>query len=426
MSATAPSLRLVRHVLARLGETGQPPERGVELVDVGNGRRLAVLEREYLRPIAEDGRGSTFKLVQASYGGGKTHFLLCLRERSWALGFATAIVGLSPDACPFDNPAKVWQAVARELSLPPTDPESLPPRGIESVLSSLLQVRRDRDGDLATRAWIRNELRRLPMDAPGLRAAVVGWLRAQLDEDDANQDLLGAWLRGEVVRPAEVRGLGVRESIDKSTGLRMLRGLCQLLQAMGVPGLLLGFDELDRNLSLPPRRRAAVADNLRQIVDLCGTGALPGLVCVYAVPPEFMRDVVQEYPALQQRLEAPAALSPSSPQAAVIDLERSELPAGEVLVRIGQRILDLVQLAHGARLDSRLQRHNLGLLSHEIMSGSFDMAHRRAFVKGAVDMLLSQLEDEHPLDQDAARQLGGGGGKLVLIQGGEPDPFDNF
>lgn len=426
-----PSLTLARHVLDRLGQTGQPPERGLELIDVGNGRRLAVLEREYLEPIALHGRGSTFKLVQAAYGGGKTHFLLCVRERAWRHGFCTALVGLSPDECPFDHPARIWAAVARELSLPPQDDRLQVPRGIEAVLGALIDQRRQADGDEALREWLVRGLRRHPTDAPALRAALVAWCRAELDGELATQDLVGAWLRGEEVKTAEVRHLGIRTRIDRSTGFRMLRGLCQLLQAWGVPGLYLGFDELDRNLSLPPRRRAAVADNLRQIVDLCGTGALPGLVCLYAVPPEFQRDVVQEYPALQQRLEAPSALSRQSPQAAVIDLDRSELPPAEVLLRIGKKVLSLFQLVHGRALDRRLQEHNLGLLAHEVLAGSFDIAHRRAFVKGAVDLLHHQLDEQHPVDSGQARQLGGGGGELVVLplrgeRVAEPDPFADF
>ena len=420
-----PSAALARHVLDRMGQTGQPPERGVELVDVGNGRRLAILEREYLAPIAAARSGSTFKLVQAPYGGGKTHFLLCVRERAWRHGFASALVGLSPDACPFDDPGRIWQAVARELCLAPVDAETVPGRGIETVLAQLVDQRRAAVGDAALRGWLRRDLRRLPTDAPALRAAVVAWCRAELDEDDSALDLAGAWLRGEVVKLGEVRHLGIRASIDRSSGLRMLRGLCQLLQAFGVPGLFLGFDELDRNLSLPTRRRAMVADNLRQIVDLCGTGALPGLVCLYAVPPEFLRDVVQEYPALQQRLEAPAALSRQSPQAALIDLDRSELPPAEVLRRIGLRILALFQQVQGRRLDRRLQEHNLGLLAHEVMAGSFDLAHRRAFVKAAVDLLHRQLEDEAPLGEAGARELSQGG-EVVQLHDHAPDPFASF
>jgi hypothetical protein len=78
--------RLARHILMRLGETGQPPERGALEINVGTDHHLEALRREYLVPMRESGLNSTFKLVQAPFGGGKTQFLHCLREVAWQEG----------------------------------------------------------------------------------------------------------------------------------------------------------------------------------------------------------------------------------------------------------------------------------------------------------------------------------------------------
>jgi len=427
MSESPPSVAFARDILQRLGEVGQPPDRGVELVNVGNERTLRVLDEAYLAPIAQTGRGSAFKLVQAHYGGGKTHFLLCVRERAWRQGFAVSLVGLSPDDCPFDDPLKVWQAVAREVALSPDGPEASPVRGIEALLERVLVPRLEREGP-AVHQQLAALMRRASADMPALGASMRVWLKA-VDEGDLDKEQLAmAWLRGESVTIQEIRPLGIRELPARHNGLRLLRAFAGVLRALGVSGLLLCFDELDRNLSLTPRRRRAVADNLRQLVDLCGRGSLPGLVCLYAVPPEFMRSVVAEYPALQQRLEAPAPLSRRSPQSAVIDLERSELPPEVVLQRIGERILGLFARAH-SRLDSRLQKANLEVLAREITGASFDTAHRRAFVKAAVDLFFRQAEDQQALDEEQVRELAGEGGQLLVFPGraaAEPDPFDDF
>jgi hypothetical protein len=406
-----------------VGEGGQPPEVGIEYLNVGNESLLGVLDREYLDPIASAGRGSSFKLVQAYFGGGKTHFLFCTRQRAWARGLAAAVVGLSPEECPFDDPVRIYQAVAREICWPPHDPAVPPARGIEHALRAALDERREALGAEALGTWIAEELRRIPVDAPSYLAAVRAFARAWLAEDTGDEDLAAAWLRGEAVAPHEVRHLGIREVLGKDNGFRMLRSLCQLLQGIGAPGLLLCFDELDRNLSLPPRRRRAVADNLRQLIDLCGREALPGLLCLYAVPPEFMRHVVSEYPALQQRLEGPATLSERSPQAAVIDLERLDVPADELLARIGIRLLDLFQAAHGP-LDAALQERNLRGLADEVLAGSFEVAHRRAYVKAAVDLLHQQAQEQKAVGASELRRLAGRGGELVALPGG--DGFEEF
>jgi hypothetical protein len=272
---------------------------------------------------------------------------------------------------------------------------------------------------------VEGTLRRLPVDAPSYRAAVVAYFKATLAGSADGAELALAWLRGEPLSDEEARPLGIRERMGRDNGLRMLRSLCQVLQGLGVPGLLLSFDELDRNLSLTPKRRTAVADNLRQIIDLCGREALPGLLFLYAVPPEFMRTVVAEYPALQQRLEGPSSLTERSPQAAVIDLERLDLPASEVLVRIGQRLLQLFEIGRGARFDRDLQTRNLRALADEVLAGSFEVAHRRAYVKAAVDLLHGQALEPRPIGEEQLRGLVGTGGKLVLLRGGA-DPFDDL
>ncbi|MFH1469885.1 MAG: BREX system ATP-binding domain-containing protein [Pseudomonadota bacterium] len=415
---------LARAILARVGEIGQPPDLGIEYLNAGNESILGVLEHEYIAPMAEARRGSSFKLVQAYFGGGKTHFLYAVRSLAWRYGFASAVVGLSPEECPFDDPVRIYRAVAAEISWPPQGSGSLPARGIEAALRVALEERVEQAGAEAVEAWINTELRRTSLDSPSFRAAVVGYLRALLCGEPAQEDLLGAFLRGDDLSLAELRPLGVREQLSRESGFRFLRSLCQAVQSLGCPGLLLCFDELDRNLSLPPRRRRAVADNLRQLIDLTGREALPGLLCLYAVPPEFMRNVVVEYPALQQRLEGPSMLSARSPQAAVIDLERLDLEPQALLVAIGLRLLALFEAAHASGFDLDLQQQNLDVLAGEVLASSFEVAHRRAFVKAAVELLHSQAVEEGPLSPAEARRLAGQGGEIVPL--GAADGFEVF
>jgi len=381
---------LAQHILSRLGEAGQPPEVGIAHVNVGNETYLRILEEEYLRPVAEEGRGSSFKLVQAYYGGGKTHFLHCVRERAWALGFPTAIVGLSPDECPFDDPVRIYTSVAREIAWPPRDPYVPASRGIDELLRACLQERTASGPPEVVRTWVLQQVRRVPADSHSYRMAVARFLLANIDGETDAEDILAAYLRGEDVSAADLKDFGVREEIQRHTAFRFLRSLIQVLQALGAPGMVLAFDELDRNLSFSPSRRRAIADNLRQLIDLCGREALPGLLCLYAVPPEFVTRIVPEYVALQQRLEAPSTLSLRSPQAVVIDLETLDMPQEELLSEIGDRILRVFGIANGASLDEKTQRENLRTLAREVLEHSWDVAHRRAFVKAAVGLLFDQ------------------------------------
>ena len=123
-----PTPEQARHIIHRMGETGQPPERGALFVNVATNDILETLRVEYLAQMRESGRNSSFKLVQAPFGGGKTQFLLSLREIAWREGFATSRVDLSPKECPFNRTEKIYQAVAQGVELPPEelDEESHP------------------------------------------------------------------------------------------------------------------------------------------------------------------------------------------------------------------------------------------------------------------------------------------------------------
>ncbi|HJN76224.1 MAG TPA: BREX system ATP-binding domain-containing protein [Myxococcota bacterium] len=419
MSESCP---LPRPVAARIiqcvGESGVPPELGADHVQVGFDSILRIIEREYLDPMAATASGSAFKLVQAYFGGGKSLFLRCVRQRGWNRGMCAAIVSLSPTERPFDNNLLVYQGVAEALTWPPPDELMEPTRGVDDTLRAGLDALLVQLGEEGTRRWIDGTLRRHPIDSRSYRAAVVAFLRANLDGDSETEDLVASWLHGERVTRREVSHLGIREEITRVNGFRMLRSLVQVLQALGGRGLVLAFDEMDRNISLPPRRRRAVADNLREMVDHCGAGVLPGVLCLYAVPPEFLRQVVPEYPALQKRLLAPHPMAAASPQSVVIDLEELGPSPKALLAAIGLRLLEVFEVARDVELDRGIQETNLEMLAEEVALTTFEVGHRRDFAKAAVDLLHRQTHDEHVLSAEELAELTGEGGDLVCLSGG--------
>ncbi len=396
-----------RHIVNRMGETGQPPERGALAANVGTGALLDVLRDEYLLPMKESGRNSSFKLVQAPFGGGKTHFLHCLREVAWQHGFASSLVGVSPDACPFDAPAQIYQEVARNLELPPAsdDEESQP--GIDAVLRLITEQRRQQHGAEAVRAWLRHELPSMRIDSSAVRRAAMLLMEALLDSDFERVELLGAFLRGEAVAASDLLALQIREELGAATAFRFLRSLAQLLRALQVPGVVLLFDELDRVMSLTVRRRRAIGDNLRQMIDHCGQSTLPSVLWVYAVPPEFMTNIVPEYPALEQRLRGPSTFATTSPLAPIIDLDRLALDPVALYEQIGARLCLLYDRAHGISLTAKTQQQNMKRLARELGANQLESGTRRTFVKAAVQMLTRQHRGgEKLLDETDVRDLG--------------------
>ena len=297
------------HIIHRMGEGGQPPDRGIQHVNVGNETYLRILRDEYLRRLLKGAGGSGFKLVQGYYGGGKTHFLYCVRDLAWDEGFPTAVVSLSPQECPYDDAVKVYRAVAMNLSSPPATELARPSRGITDILRDVADDRREALGEADFRRWISQTALRIPIDSHSYRRAAAEFMRAYASGDDQREAVLEAWLRGDAVNRSDVREAGIFEVVEKSNAFTMLRSMCQLLSEYGFPGCVLLFDEVDRNMSFSRHKIQALGDNLRQVIDLCGSALLPGVLFLYAVPPEFLRNVVPDYPALDQRLKSPIPLS---------------------------------------------------------------------------------------------------------------------
>ncbi len=403
VAPTAAEARECLHILQRLGEGGVPPEVGLGRINVGNDSYLRVLEHEYFgRQLTI---GASFKLVQGYYGGGKTHFLLCVRELAWRHGFATAVVELSPQECPYDDTVQVYRAVARRIALPPQDP--LAPRhyGVAEMVRDIVERRVDADGAGETSRWLRRQVGRAPCESHSYRAAVVA-LGLEVVEEMQDSGL-AAWLSGEPVPLSVVRPHGVYETISKANGFTMLRCLTQMVVALGVPGTALLFDEVDRILSVNVKRSQAIGDNLRQVVDLCGRHQLPNTLFMYAVPPEFLRHVAPEYPALHQRLKSPVPLSVRSPQAVLIDLDKLDMEPTQLLAAIGVNLIPVFETARGVRLDRSVQEANAGRLAQAAVSTFFEVNHRRLFVKTWVDLLHGQLVDGERLltDQEAMERV---------------------
>lgn len=407
------------HILQRLGESGQPPEYGVELINVGNESYLNVLEEEYFGRQLKG--GASFKLVQGYFGGGKTHFLYCVRDMAWRHGFAVSVVELSPTECPYDDTLKVYASVARRLATHAGRPGEMPRYGLTDMLRDLIdeevkkaarELREEgssRPGEEAKEQvgrWLRREVGRTPCESVSYRKAIVEFALAWLDEDYQREQALEAWLRGEPIPKSEVREYGVYEQMKRANGFLMLRSLTQMMTGLGFAGTVLLFDEVDRNLSVSAKRSQVIGDNLRQVIDLCGRHQLPNTLFMYAVPPEFMRTIVPDYPALYQRLKTPVPLSVRSPQAVLIDLEQLDLSPQALLTRIGERLIPVFNTARDTELDDDIQHENASVLAAACVNTQFEVNHRRLFVKTFVDYLQVQLIDgERLVDLDEAIDL---------------------
>ncbi|HET6613923.1 MAG TPA: BREX system ATP-binding domain-containing protein [Kofleriaceae bacterium] len=381
---SALSSRLARRILGQMGENGKPPELGISHVNAGNDSYLQLIDKVYIGEVIGDTDGSSFKLVQGTYGAGKTHFLYCVRDLAWRRNLAVAFVTISPKECPLDKPRRVYQAVAQQIQLARAHHDDDVVRGIDDIARRIIEDRVAADGRDDARAWV-ERLARAPIERHSFRRALTQHMTAVIDGDHEAAERIAAWLRGEDLSLAEVKAHGIFEVPGDHNGFGMLRSLAQAICRLGQEGSVLLFDEAERRLSIDPKRRKATEeamDHLRELIDLCGRSELPRTLILYAVTPAFAHEVLPEYPALQQRLGQPVQyLSAHNPRAPLIDLEALDLDPRRLLREVGVRLAHIATCAYDWSPDANMINANLKQLVATVTEEQLEVSHRRLFVK---------------------------------------------
>ncbi len=403
-----PSRALARHIIEVLGSSGTPPARGVQYFNVGNQSLLDALDEHYFSSYLQDG-GGAYKMVVGDYGSGKSHFLYCLRDVAWSRGFAVVKVDLSPVETPYNDQRLVYAAVAQNLIWHEAAAEVSDERGLPRFLEGTLQ-RLVGAWTLETLAhpFYRGMVDTLEasfVDSPAYKAAILAYFEALIRDQGERLDSLARWLTGETTTPEDTRILrevGVTGKITRPNAFRMLRSLAQAIRALSYSGLLLLFDEVDRMASIGGRAEKLATDTLREVIDRC-RDELPGAMFVYAVPPQFINDVVPRYPALQQRVRAPGRFSRTNHFSPQISLEHLDLDEDDLMLAIGEKLVPIYELAFEVTLERSIQQANAAILANVAREVFLDVSHRRLFVKAFVMELARQHHGgEHVLTEAEA------------------------
>jgi hypothetical protein len=387
---------LARQIIEVLGSFGTPPARGVQYFNVGNASLINALDEFYLSSYLQDG-GAAYKMVVGDYGSGKSHFLYCLRDIAWARGFAVVKVDLSPIETPYNDQRLVYAAVARNLLWHESDEtisdESGLPRFLEGTLRRLVgeELTLDTLNHPNYRGLV-DTLEATPIDSAAYKAAVLAYFEALIRDQDERLESLDRWLLGVNTTPDDtkiLREVGVTGKITRPNAFRMLRALAQTIRALSYSGLVLLFDEVDRMASIGGKAEKLATDTLREVIDRC-RDELPGAMFVYAVPPQFINDVVPRYPALQQRVRAPGYFSRANHFSPQISLDKLDLAEDDLLVAIAEKLIPIYEMAFEATLDHAIQNGNAAILANVARDVFLDVSHRRLFVKAFVTELARQ------------------------------------
>ena len=401
------SPNLAREIIDCMGENGQPPEHGLEYVTVGLTPYLEIIEKEYLQRLLGQAGGSAFRLVQGSYGAGKTHFLGCIRSIAQRLGFLTCSVNLSPSECPYEDALRVYKAAFANISLhlEKDDLAKVDNGGTQIVgFTNILRLAAQQRLPFT----FSGKLDDVPVENYTFRRVCQRFLLACRSGNEEEELVLDRWLAGEAGFDRDVlRNFGVFDDIASDNAFPVMRSMVSILIALGFPGVIFLFDEVDMHISSVSQRHLhAIGDNLRQLIDLCASSRLPKVMFFYAVPPEFMILNVTSYPALQQRLERPLHMSKSSPQSVVIDLERAMDDDGTFFKALGQKLADVAIVAWDwQNFDNERCRADLTTFVDFMLEHVFTGGYRM-FVKFWIALLHNWYENgQTPLDEAMLQKM---------------------
>jgi hypothetical protein len=407
--------RTASRIIHSLAESGQPPKLGASYLNVGTDSIIRRLRTDYLEDLltsfeGQDGQGAC-KWVEANYGNGKTQFLRCTQEEAWSLNYVTAFVELSQDECPLDRPDRVYGAVARSLQAKPMTPADVDRgRGIDVALQQLLDrkfqgvLSGNLNDDLRDQAiaWVETSLAATPVESTGFRTAVVQFLQAKLKGDSHKAQLAAVYLRGEPFATKELKEIDLYEKLDRTSGFRFLRSLCQLTQRSELAaGTVLLFDEARRSLSLMSSKAQKIAcENLLTIINRCNSGELPGTLFLYAVMPEFFTEFATAYPALQQRCGPATRINLESLQG---------LKELDLLEMIGLKIMEVFRTAfvNDAPKDDALLKTNLRCVAEQALRQTMVGSGTRRLLVSSWVRALQQFRESglHKLSAEEAQKI---------------------
>ncbi|NCF67096.1 MAG: hypothetical protein GWP61_14065 [Chloroflexi bacterium] len=419
---------LARQIIEILGSFGTPPSRGIQYFNVGNRSLLEAIDEFYLSSYLQDG-GAAFKMVVGDYGSGKSHFLYCLRDIAWERNFAVVKVDLSPTETPYNDQKRVYQAVANNLLWH----ESAEGVSDESGLTRFLQGTLERiAGAELSLETLNNPLYRAmadtlevtPVDSPAYQTAVLAYFDCLIRQQEERVDSLTRWLMGEDTSPADtkiLREVGVTGKINRPNAFRMLRSLCQIIRALSYSGLILLFDEVDRMASVGGKAEKLATDTLREVIDRTRED-LPGTMFVYAVPPQFINDIVPKYPALQQRVRAPGRFSRVNHFSPIISIDTLDLDEDDLMMAIGDKLIPVYEVAFDTKLNHKVQQANAVILANVARDVFLDISHRRLFVKSfVVELSRQHYGQEHTILEEEAKAILRG--QVDELAGGETPPY---
>ena len=379
-----------RKIIEIVGRQGNPPEYGFQYFTAGPDIYLNTIDEEYLRNFIRNG-GSIFKMIIGIYGGGKTHFLYCIREIAWKYDYIVSYITLSPEQTPFHKLEQVYKAIVANLMYSQTPEELLSgyDRGIEAVIKKWYNEKYQELSAKLTGNAVPRELNTYasslgPYESTSFRNAVKEAFIALSEKREESFTLIMQWLKGENPSKNMLKDFKIFEKIDKSTAFKMIRSLVQWIQEIGYSGLIVLMDEAEQTPSMSSRQKSLLLQNLRELIDECGHANFKSTMWFYAVPDEnFLEGCSQIYEALRQRVST-VFDTEINPTGVKIYLENIPIKSVELLKEIGKKLAKIYEIAYSVKFDADPLEKTIRNIAEAAYERKLEIGYKRLFVQNII------------------------------------------
>jgi len=410
-NASPPRTAEVQRAWAQLREKGTANREIANRLRVGLDGVIDRFEELYLGDHPH-GPGECCKLILGANGEGKTHFLLCIKERALHAGHLVALVearSVGAAASPF----LFGQQILLSLETPPAG-------GVNEVhpLVTLLRAAVDQkrtalisqnlETDELLLEWA-EEMRLCNLQPSDIAEALSDGLKAVMRDD--NEATLSS------VKKLSLEGRVPPQQQQQILGANLLRSIVRLPRILGFRPLVLLIDEAEGAVAKAgSARRQAFLQFLRFLNDHFALSDQGGAVVLIACTDDFWPGEFDHYTALKGRLSDPGRDSPTERRDASL---RSLLRTNKLWVRetfrgahadystLGEAILSLGSQVF-PDLDLELQRRNADRLAKVASSQAVIAFIKRPFVKAlamTVDEQADNGQQEELSDSDAQHRF---------------------
>ena len=365
--------------------SGVVPDADIDLFRIGREKELKEIER--CLDFAAEGNGFV-KFVSGEYGSGKSFLLNAAKQLAARKKFAVSGIQLSKGFY-LNNPEHFYYHIMHNLS---TGYSGFYSASFESIFDIWLDKLKKYDSKDAAAAEINNAISAMGKYNSSFARAFLTFIKARISSDAELSNAAASWIKGEKNIPAALKAkFDVKGDVDRQNSMDFLKAFIKLLTLSGCSGLLILADELELAANARSDIRRGCYENLRYIIDGCGSNDFSNCMFLFAGTCEVFEDEergIKTYQALYQRLGGSvenAGYFPGSGRGVIMKLEKLSL---DDLQSLTDKIIHLHGHAYGwkPKISSEAVR-NWTLLTLGNPRGSVSLPNTRKFIVKLVEIL---------------------------------------